>query len=68
MISKFYENIATDTGLVVYGATETIKALESGGLEQLIIFENLDYVRVTLRNKDTDTETWQICKPDLVDE
>jgi len=33
LISKFYENIALDTGLVVYGATETMKTLEAGGLD-----------------------------------
>jgi peptide chain release factor subunit 1 len=51
LISKFYENIATDTGLVVYGATETLKVLENGGLDSLIINENLDLLKITLRNK-----------------
>lgn len=43
-----------DSGLIIYGATETIKTLEGGGIETLIINEGLDLERVTLKNKETD--------------
>lgn len=51
-----------DTGMIIYGATETIKTLEAGGVESLIINENLDLERVTIKNKETGNETFQIVK------
>ncbi|KRX05899.1 Peptide Chain Release Factor eRF1/aRF1, N-terminal [Pseudocohnilembus persalinus] len=62
LLSKFYEQISMDTGMIIYGATETIKTLEAGGVESLIINENLDLERVTIKNKETGNETFQIVK------
>lgn len=44
--------------MIIFGATETIKTLESGGLESIILYENLDFIRVALKNKETDAEVW----------
>jgi len=47
--------VSTDTGMVVYGVNSTMKTLEAGAIENLIIYENLDFIRLTLKNKDTDS-------------
>jgi len=41
LASKFLENITLDTGLVVFGVEDTMKALEMYALESLIINEEL---------------------------
>jgi len=37
----------------VFGVNETIKALESGAVEELIVWEDLPVNRYVLRNKET---------------
>lgn len=41
--------------MVVYGCDDTMRALEAGTLETILIFENIDYMRLKLRNKDTES-------------
>ena len=50
LISKFFENIATDTGMVCFGTDDTMKALELTAAETLIVYENLPYYRVVFKN------------------
>lgn len=45
LLDKYFTNISTDTGKIAYGLSDTLKALESGAVESLIIFENLDITR-----------------------
>lgn len=54
--SKFYEEIAKDTHMVVYGMLDTMRALESGALETVMVFENAEFFRVELKNKDTESK------------
>jgi peptide chain release factor subunit 1 len=42
LITKFLQEISQDTGMIVFGVDETISALESGALEVLMIYEELD--------------------------
>ncbi|KAF8472497.1 peptide chain release factor eRF1/aRF1 [Kalaharituber pfeilii] len=49
LISKYFEEISQDTGRVCYGIDDTLKALELGAAETLIVFENLDITRWTLK-------------------
>ncbi len=50
LISKFFEDIALDTGMIVFGVADTIKALESGAVETIILFESLEVNRYTIKN------------------
>jgi len=50
---SFLESIANDTGLVAYGAVDTMYALQSGAVSTLLISETLSYLRVTYRNEHT---------------
>lgn len=54
IISKFFEEIAVESGKYVYGVADTMASLDTGALETILCYENLDYVRVTLKNKVTE--------------
>ncbi|KAJ2747023.1 translation termination factor eRF1, partial [Coemansia sp. BCRC 34490] len=45
LINKYFEEIAQDTGKIVYGVTDTLRALDAGAVETLIVWENLDVKR-----------------------
>lgn len=53
LIGKFFEEISQDTGKYVFGVDDTLKALEMGAVETLIVWENLDINRYTLKNSVT---------------
>lgn len=50
LIQRYFDEIALDTGKFCYGVEDTMKALDLGAVETLIVWENLDIVRHTLRN------------------
>lgn len=50
LISKYFDEIAKDTGQYCFGVEDTLKALESGAVEILIVWENLDITRYVLKN------------------
>jgi len=56
LISTFFDEIAQDTGKYCFGVDETLKALTYSAVETLIVWENLEIQRVTLRNTQTATE------------
>merc|ERR1711977_493586 len=50
LIGKYFEEISQDSGRVCYGVEDTLKALELGAVEILIVFENLEINRWTLKD------------------
>jgi peptide chain release factor subunit 1 len=52
LINAYFDEISQDTGKVCYGVDDTLKALELGACETLIVFENLEVTRWTLRASD----------------
>lgn len=50
LIGKYFEEISQDTGKVCYGIEDTLKALELGAVEILIVFENLEITRWVLKD------------------
>ncbi|KAI9847823.1 MAG: Polypeptide release factor (eRF1) in translation termination [Sclerophora amabilis] len=50
LIGTYFEEISQDTGKVCYGIEDTLKALELGACETLIVFENLDMNRWVLKS------------------
>ena len=52
LIGKYFEEISQDSGRVCYGIDDTLKALELGAAETLIVFENLETVRWLLKSSD----------------
>merc|ERR1712093_440650 len=50
LIGKYFEEISQDSGRVCYGVEDTLKAPELGAVEILIVFENLEINRWTLKD------------------
>ena len=50
LIQKFFEEIALDTNMIVFGVQDTLTALESGAVETLILYEQLDVNRYEIKN------------------
>jgi len=50
LIQKYFDEISQDTGRYCFGIDDTLKALELGAVETLIVWENMDVTRHTLRN------------------
>ncbi|KAG6918015.1 Eukaryotic peptide chain release factor subunit 1 [Tephrocybe rancida] len=50
LIQKYFDEISQDTGRYCFGIEDTLKALELGSVETLIVWENLDITRFVLRN------------------
>ncbi|WZZ01542.1 hypothetical protein YC2023_073870 [Brassica napus] len=53
LIGKYFEEISQDTGKYVFGVEDTLNALDSGAVETLIVWENLDINRYVLKNSAT---------------
>ena len=50
LVSKFFEQIAVDTGMVVFGIDDAIKALELSALETIMLYEDIDAHRYVLKH------------------
>jgi len=56
LLANYFSEIAKDTGKFCFGVKDTLAALEMGAVEELIMWEDLDIQRITLRNKETGEE------------
>jgi len=56
LIGKYFDEISQDTGKFCFGVDDTLKGLEMGSVEILIVWENLDIMRYVLKNHQTDEE------------
>lgn len=56
LLSAFFSEISMDTGKYCFGVEDTLKALDMGAVERLIVYENLDVIRIVLRNPVTEAE------------
>ncbi|KDQ59599.1 hypothetical protein JAAARDRAFT_126635 [Jaapia argillacea MUCL 33604] len=54
LIQRYFDEISQDTGKYCFGVDDTLKALELGAVETLIVYENLDITRYVLRNAASD--------------
>ncbi|ORX74014.1 peptide chain release factor eRF/aRF subunit 1 [Linderina pennispora] len=52
LIDKYFDEISRDSGKVVYGIDDTLKALDMGAVETLIVWENLDTNRYVFRDSE----------------
>ena len=53
LVSKFFENIDMDTGMIVYGVDDTMKSVINGVVETVVCWEGLPHHRVQVKNKET---------------
>jgi len=56
LITKFLDEVAQDTGKYCFGIKDTMTALEIGAIETLVVWENLELLRLQIRNPHTDKE------------
>jgi len=56
LIQKYFDEISQDTGKYCFGVDDTLKALEMGAVETLIVWENLEIMHVKLKNPKTGEE------------
>ena len=61
MIAKFFEEISLDTGMIVFGVNDTMKALEMSALEKVILYEDVEITRYVIKNPvKGDTKTFYL--------
>jgi len=53
LLQRYMDEISQDTGKYCFMVEDTLKALELGAVEDLIVYENLDVNRYELRNSST---------------
>lgn len=56
LLQRFMEEISQDTGKYCFMVQDTLKALDLGAVEDLIVWDNLDVNRFVLRNQSTGEE------------
>eukprot|EP00924_Labyrinthula_sp_SR-Ha-C_P004530 maker-scaffold_1-snap-gene-3.3-mRNA-1 protein AED:0.04 eAED:0.04 QI:74/1/1/1/1/1/6/101/446 len=64
LIAKFFDEIAQDTGKYCFGIKDTLQALELGAVEMLLVYENLEMLRIELRNNQKNETTVIHINPD----
>lgn len=64
LIGRYFDEISQDTGKFCFGVADTLKALEMGAVETLIVWENLDITRFMLKNHGSDQEVIQYLNPE----
>ncbi|KAJ3343215.1 translation termination factor eRF1 [Entophlyctis luteolus] len=56
LITKYFDEIQQDTGKYCFGVEDTLKALDLGAVETLIVWEGLDVARYVLKSPATGEE------------
>lgn len=63
LISKFMAEIATESNRYCYGEDNTLKCLDMGAVDKLIVYENLNTVRIKVRNTSTGSDDILLVTP-----
>ena len=56
LLTAYFGEIAKETNRYCFGVKDTLNALEQGSVEELIVWENLDMNRCTLKHKESGAE------------
>ncbi|CAN3375198.1 hypothetical protein DIURU_001099 [Diutina rugosa] len=73
LLNEYFDEISQDSGKFCYGIEDTLKALDLGACETVIVYENLNTIRYTLKdcegnevvvnvNPDLPDKSWQMDK------
>lgn len=54
VLNKFYNEISKDTGKYVFGIKDTMDAMDNGYIDTLIIHDELEYYRLSLKHNTTE--------------
>jgi len=63
LISKFFEEISQDSNKFCFGIEDTLKGLDMGAVETLIVWDSLDTMRYQLKNVATGEEEVKMLTP-----
>ncbi|CAL8106348.1 unnamed protein product [Calicophoron daubneyi] len=63
LIQRYFDEISQDSGRYCFGVDDTLKALEMGAVETLIVWENLSIDRVILKATGSDGRSHSIYVP-----
>ncbi|SCU84313.1 LAMI_0C07030g1_1 [Lachancea mirantina] len=66
LITQYFDEISQDTGKFCYSIDDTLKALDLGAVEILIVFENLETVRYVFKDSE-DKEVLRFAQPEQTD-
>lgn len=66
LLTDYFDEISRDTGKFCYGIDDTLKALDLGAVETLIVFENLETVRNVYKDSENN-EVVKFSQPDKED-
>lgn len=66
LLNTFFEEISLDSGKFCYSIEDTLKALDAGACEIVIVYENLPVIRYTLKDSE-DREVIVHVNPELPD-
>lgn len=66
LLDAYFDEISQDTGKFCYGVDDTLKALDLGAVEILIVFENLNIIRYVYRDAE-DKEIIKYINPENKD-
>jgi len=50
LISKFFEEISLDTGMIVFGVNDAMKALEMSALDKLLLYDEIEMTRYEIKH------------------
>ena len=64
LISQYFEQISQDTGKFCFGIDDTLKGLEMGAVQILIVWENLATLRYTLKDANSGEEEVRHMSPE----
>eukprot|EP01071_Lankesteria_metandrocarpae_P004244 Lankesteria_metandrocarpae@DN3445_c0_g1_i1.p2 len=57
LITRFFEEIAQDSGKYVFGIEETLEAMEQSAVDLIIVWEGLEVQRIVLKHPTTGVKT-----------
>ncbi|KAI0990433.1 hypothetical protein GJ496_002018 [Pomphorhynchus laevis] len=64
LISRYFDEISRDSGLYCFGVDETLYALEAGAVETLIVWENLEIMRIMVKHPTTGSTNVMFLRPE----
>ena len=50
LVSKFFEEISLDTGMIVFGVNDTMKALEMSAVEKILLWDEIQVTRYEIKD------------------
>lgn len=66
LLTDYFDEISQDTGKFCYGIDDTLKALDLGAVETLIVFENLEVLRCVYKDSEN-KEVIKFAQPEQED-